>query len=186
MAKLSYIKDPPDVISTLNRALTSYHRELVDAGVKVCVLKAYRFGPDEEALHAVKWHGSAAAAVARKYDLKRRLQTGYDCEILVDGATWDGTGDAGRLALIDHELTHFVVLKDDNGPKMDDIGRPRLKLRPDDFLITGFVEVVERHGEYAGEAQSVKKVHEAIVRALAFAAARVATGLEVASATRAA
>jgi hypothetical protein len=64
-------------------------------------------------------------------------------------------------------LTHFQLsLNKEGEQKIDDIGRPKLHMRPDDFMLTGFFEVVRRHGEFAGEAKAVREVHTLIAECL--------------------
>ena len=168
----AYEKNDKAVEAVLAEALRRFHHDLVEVDLKICTFKVYKFDKDDNPDHACKYHGHPANAIARRYGLKQRVQTGYDCEITVDGLTWDNLSAPARLALIDHELTHFALERDEGGQVMtDDIKRPKLSMRLDDFMLTGFLEVVERHGEHAGEAQTVKAAWAAVKDALAVALA---------------
>jgi hypothetical protein len=58
----------------------------------------------------------------------------------------------------------------DGRMKVDDLGRPKLKTIPDDWLLTGFVSVIERHGKMANEAGSVERAMLRVKTALKVAA----------------
>lgn len=175
MASISYKYEPEDVRAVLAEALRRFHTRLVDLDLRVNVLKAYKEDEEGNSIPAVKLHGHPASAVARKFDLKKRIQTEFDVEILVDGLSWDSLPERQRLALIDHELTHFEVAKDKDGRvKIDDIGRPIIKMRLDDYCLTGFLEVCQRHGDFALEAKSILGAAAGIREAIEEASQRMA------------
>jgi hypothetical protein len=71
-----------------------------------------------------------------------------DCKVTIDGRYWrERLDDKSRLALADHELTHFELAKDGSGfVKSDKAGRPRVKMRAHDWELGGFNVVLQRHG----------------------------------------
>ena len=157
----TYQKADPDVLSLLLRAMADWHPELREAGVEVGVLMAYN--PDGP---AVKHHGAPAFATIRVVSLKDRVSKSYDAEMLIDEGEWGRFREHHRSALVDHELKHLQLVplspkerkaaqrEDPKAPwwKLDDLGRPRLKLRPGDWDAgDGFKEVVARHGDVAIE-----------------------------------
>jgi Putative phage metallopeptidase len=165
---------PPDLVEVLDQAL-NYHQELRDADVRVLTLRARAFDALEQPEAAIKLAGCPCLAKIRVYNHKMRVLTGFDAEVVVDGHRWDELTPEQRVALLDHELTHLRVMNDEAGEvKLDDLGRPRLRTMPDDFMLTGFYDVIRRHGESANEARSVQQVHLSVKAALKEAAQAVA------------
>lgn len=130
--------------------MKQYHKPLTDAGVTVTVMLC-RGG--------LAWHGYPAAAVVKINSLKDRVEGKADCTVTLndDGeGGWLGRREQERAAVIDHELTHLYLVKDDKGNvEEDDAGRPKLKMRLHDIQIGGFAEIIERHRESAIEAQQL-------------------------------
>lgn len=165
--KTAYEKASPVIHDLVKKVMADHHTDLLDCDVEIAILVVRKISEDGEAFHALKHHGAEAAAKISLVPARRRLLVDHDLELVVDGLTWDNIPAPSREALLDHELTHVVVQKDKNGqPKTDDIGRPRLKLRPDDYAINGFFAVIERHGNFALEAQSVKRIYDRVICAI--------------------
>jgi len=151
----TYSKPDDETLELLDLVMKRFHERLKHAGVRVGILMAFadvdektgeRKGP------ALKGYGEAqAAAKIANVSLKDRLVKGYDVEMLIDGDSWDTRPDEEQIALLDHELTHVELTGD-----LDDLGRPKVKLRKEDFIVWGFLGVVQRHGAMALEAQSVR------------------------------
>lgn len=79
-----------------------------------------------------------------------------DAEILIDADWWEKANEAERKALLDHELQHFA--KTD---KVDDLGRPKLKMRRHDVQVGWFKSVAERNGVSSQERlQAAQMMHE--------------------------
>ena len=54
---------------------------------------------------------------------------------------------------------------DDHGvPLTDDAGRPKLKMRPHDFEVGGFFDIVQRNGSAAVEAQVIGEVGKKFIQ----------------------
>lgn len=144
MSGTTYETPKPDELRFLHDAIDSYHGDRLQ-GVRVGMLMA--LAPvDEETgeikAPALKHHGWPCLALARIVPTKDRVAGLPDAMIYVDGDAWKGMTKAERLALIDHELTHF----DFPAKRGEDChGRPKLKLRPHDHEFGWFDEVAERH-----------------------------------------
>lgn len=135
----------------LTSVMTQYHRHLASADVRIGALL---IESDTDA-PAVTFGGARAAAKIRRLNAANRLLTALDVVIEIDKDTWDELDEKQQRALLDHELTH-LELDPDKKRYTDD--RPVLKTRKDDWVLTGFYEVVQRHGAAALEAISIRKV----------------------------
>lgn len=129
--------------------------ELAEADLAVDVLMAFA-AVDKDGNQtgvAVKLHGVPCLATIRVVNLKDRVAGLGDVRIILDGDRWPESSDARRRALIDHELNHVELQRDDAGAvKTDDAERPVVKLKPHDFELGGFWATVVRHGKDAPEA----------------------------------
>ena len=113
--------------------------------IRLCI----KFHTDAEPLML---RGYPAAAIAKIIAFDHRQDDRKDAEIKIDFKWWEQADDARRLALMDHELTHFDVQRNDEGfVKCDDLGRPKLKTKHHDFYLGGFDDVCRRHGNAAEE-----------------------------------
>jgi len=154
-----------DIRSMLNSVIETYHTLLHEAGVTIgIIMAANEDGP------AIKVGGYADAACVKVVSLKDRLTKSYDAELLIDHNTWTELSYAGRVALLDHEMSHLELskiefIRDSENPEAplklvcgrDDYGRPKLKLRPGDWNAgDGFKAVVERHGDAAIEVRNLQ------------------------------
>lgn len=167
MSAKIYIQASDAEKAVLQRAMATYHPALLEANVKVAFTMARKFDSQEQPIHCVKFAGANAAAVTRKVPPRRRVYDEHDAEIEVDGLTWDELSEPQRIALLDHELNHIVVsVGDDNAVQLDDMGRPKVRLIPDDFTLTGFYAIGRRHGRTALEWRSVAHVHTELLRVI--------------------
>jgi hypothetical protein len=164
----TYTLADDDVKSLVARIMQEHHPELHEAKVRIGVLMAENSTGD-----AIKAHGYPALACVRVVPLKDRLTKGYDVEMLIDLAGWNEMEDEHRAATVDHECQH--VSRVANTPKkikegecawkLDDLGRPKLKLRKGDWSVgDGFECIVARHGDYAVEFLNIQR---AVARAKA-------------------
>lgn len=156
---ITYDTPDQDTIDLLDQVKLDFHERLEDHDVRVGILMAH--APVDEKTgrikgHALKGHaGTPAAAKIKAVSLKDRLTKKYDVELLIDGDKWPNMGEREKVALLDHELTHISITG-----KVDDLSRPVVKMRDEDFIVWGFLEVVRRHGSCALEAQSVRHLIE--------------------------
>jgi hypothetical protein len=176
-------KAPQDVMDLLNQVIQEHHRELVDANVTVGVLMQTKFDNDDNEIPSLRCHGAQANAVIKIVSRKDRTHRREDSEITIDNVIWKTLSEKCQRALLDHELTHLVVKRDRKTQKfkLDDLGRPCLGMIQDDFTLTGFLDVIRRHGDAALEYQSVSRVHFAVMTAAKEAAKTVAEEVRAAS-----
>lgn len=147
-----------EAVELLREVLQEHHPDLVEAGVTINLLFANaKAGADGEVKGpALKLHGYPCLATVKINSLKDRIEGKKDATIELDGDVWHEHAEARKKAI------HLVVAREKDGSvKLDDAGRPKLKMRLHDMVVGGFTEVLERHGqEHAGEADHVKALFE--------------------------
>jgi Putative phage metallopeptidase len=157
-----YDRVPETVMKRITKAMHDYHGELEAAGVTLQVLWAFKYNIDGESEPAMKVHGQVALAKTSVTSLPDRVRGIPDAKIVIDREFgWLRLSETRQTALIDHELTHLrLALDQDGAVKLDDAGRPKLRLRHHDWELTGFAEVAERHGEAAIEVHEMVRWQE--------------------------
>jgi len=149
----TYTTGDDKLYDLLDEVMRLYHPKLAEATVQVNCLFAWS---DKDDVQALRKNGYPALALIKINSLQDRIEGKKDATLKLDGDHWKDLPDPQRRALLDHELSHLVVVEDADGkPKTDDIGRPKLKPRPHDVEIGLFADVVERHKNQALEAQAV-------------------------------
>lgn len=153
---------PSDADETLLKEMIRLpcHEALVKDKIAVALVMAH---PDLDdtgmpKADAVKHAGHAVVAKCRLVTPLDYLLMHRDIIILVDAWRWEDLKRKQRLALLDHELTHIEVPVDADGNARRHPGSAKqvmLRLRPDDWFLTGFADVIQRHGTAALEAQSL-------------------------------
>lgn len=163
----TYKPAPSDVRAVVMQAMSDYHPELVEYEVTVKVLLAY--APINEAGEpigpAIRHHGYQAHAMMRVNSLRDRVEGKTDATVIIDGDHYQEWPAEKLVALADHELRHLelVTKPDEHGNpvvQIDDAERPKLKIRPHDLEIGAFVDVIDRHGRHAIEAQAIHGAQE--------------------------
>jgi hypothetical protein len=146
---------PQEVIDRANALIDKYHPDLKAAEVTI----DYLFVSDSGDGPALKLHGVPCYAIVRIVSLKDRAKGLADAEILIDRDKYDLMDGATRDALLDHELYHLVVRRDDLGQFMtDDQHRPKLKMRPHDWEFGWFEAIAARHGDASIEVKQATKM----------------------------
>jgi hypothetical protein len=109
---------------------------------------------------SLKCKGVPCHAYVKITPLRQRIRGYPDAVITIDARHWaDEAGEEQRAALIDHELAHLLVCFDkDKFVKSDDIGRPKLRIRPHDIEVGWFLDVAERHGEASYEVAQARRI----------------------------
>lgn len=144
------------IVQTLCEVRDLWHPHLADVTIDVLTVVEY----DEETgaeLPCLKLHGYPAAATIKVMSHERRAQGAADTLLTIDGMAWHELAPRERAALLDHELTHLVMVEKDGAIQRDDLRRPKLKIRLHDIEIGGFREVMARHREHALETMAVRK-----------------------------
>lgn len=162
----TFKKCPPEVAELAREILCEFttHKPLLDARVKVDFIFAHA-DVDANGIKrrpAIVHGGVRALGYCRRLGLKDRTMGRGDAEIVLDGDWWiEATAKQSR-ALLDHELHHIEVVTDKHGRvQWDDLGRPRLKLRPHDFEFGWFIEIARRHGVASQECVQAKVMVDA-------------------------
>lgn len=176
--------DPPAVIlRQLDAVLNRWHADLVEAGVSYLIQLAHaaRDKNDEPRGPALKWGGSPAAAKVGIINIKDRQAKLADVRVFLDADRWDEFTSDEQEAILHHELMHVeicrtkpkkvkkkgVVTMEGGGEIIsDDLGRPKLKLRPHDFLMGGFFKVMEHCGDAAQETKHAEAMHRWVQKSL--------------------
>lgn len=137
------------------------HKPLLDAKVKIDFVMAYGDRDENDNLTgpAITSGGFQSLGVARKMPVKDRAMGRGDCEVMLDGDFWDDEAipEARKRAVLDHELHHFQVVKDEEDVLLlDSCDRPKLKLRRHDVEVGWFRVVAVRHGAESHERVQAK------------------------------
>jgi hypothetical protein len=180
MAK-TIAKAPPEVAEACQRMMEKWHPDLVAAGATVSLLWASNDkGP------SVKLHGRPCCAVVWVNSLRDRIEGKRDATIEVSAEWWQAATPEERDSVMDHELYHLVPERGPDIPdheevegspgelrkvwrpsyKLDEVGRPALRLKLHDWDLGGFAEIVRRHGPAAIERQAflgVAKAYEQVL-----------------------
>lgn len=151
-----------DILDVAEALRAEFHPDLERFEVTVGYMFAYASRdaegqPKGPALHR---QGVAAAAEVCITPLKLRALGIPDAVITLDGDNWRKWPEATLRAVLDHELHHIEVVKEEgtNVCRSDDLGRPKLKLRPHDFEVWGFDLIVARHGAAAMETRAIEQL----------------------------
>ncbi len=109
----------------------------------------------------MKLHGVPALAIAKITPYAGRAKGLCDVEIQIAADHWADMGHDERAALLDHELSHFGVCRDEaEVPKRDDLGRPKLRTILHDHQFGWFDHIAARWGKASPEQQSARKLFE--------------------------
>jgi hypothetical protein len=157
----TYQRAPESVSAIGDRLIASHYPTLAEAEVTIGYLMAHATTNDagEKTGPAIKHQGYPADAVVKVVKLQDRVAGMPDVLVTIDGDQWPRWSEAQREALIDHELYHLEVLRDDEGQiKADDHGRPRLKCRLHDWQLGGFAAIARRHKEDSGEVRQAESM----------------------------
>lgn len=145
---------PPTVKARAN-ALIERHAGLHD--LWKCELRIdYLFATNDTG-DAVSHRGYPALAVVRIVNLKDRTKGMGDAEITIDAAKYIKMTERQQDALLHHELHHLIIVGDDEGKvKLDDQGRPKLKMRKHDYDFGWFTDIAELYGLDSPEVTQAK------------------------------
>lgn len=138
--------------------MAEHHSELTDAEVSVDVLLVFETEDDpEDRTVVLRRHGHPVDAVISLTNTAMRTLGRADAVLFLDSAVWGKAVDEDRRGILDHQLQRLELRRDKNGDvKLDEAGRPKLRLRLEDWAIAGFHAVVRRNGEHAPEVHAVR------------------------------
>jgi hypothetical protein len=112
---------------------------------------------------AIKHAGCPANAKIKIVGPEERSNGGPDLRILIDSWKWQDLSDRSQAALLHHELTHIAPqrVRKSGQLKLDPYGRPVVRLKPDDWMITVFKTTVQAYGTDALEHRLITLAYEA-------------------------
>lgn len=169
----TYKKAPNPVLALAKSIIEEHHPDLATHGVRFDILMAYADRNEktgEQNGYALTPGGYRALGIAKINNAALRALGNGDATIILDGDKWDGPEakngeqpdseellhDDQKAALLDHQLQKIAVKLDEREEgegesepkaKLDDYGRPKLKIRKFDVCFGGFVAVALRHRE---------------------------------------
>ena len=153
----TYAKAPDAVSKIVTAMIEKYHPELKIEGVRIDCISAASDDPDSP---AVTLHGYPCSAIVKILDSKQRAMGRGDAEIVIDEARFKDLKVGQQNALIDHELYHLAVKKNKYGrTKLDEHGRPKLKMRKHDREYGWFDEIAHRHGSDSQECMQATQLY---------------------------
>jgi hypothetical protein len=144
----TYERASKEIEQKIARIMERYHEPLGEAEVTIDTLLCFarRDANDDPIGPAIKNAGYACMATTKIVGIKDRAKGQADAELLLDGDRWPELSDAEQDAVIDHELTHLELQVGDDGLRIDDLGRPKLRMRLHDHQFGWFDDIVRRHG----------------------------------------
>ncbi len=143
-----YDASTPQVAEIINSLIGQYYPDLEEGQVTIESIFAY----DNKGGFPVKAGGYPALACIKVNNLKNRVKGFADAEITIDAEAFKAMTDPQKIALLDHELYHVLVVRDKEGNiKTDDANRSKLRLKKHDYQMGWFKEIAARHGENSPE-----------------------------------
>lgn len=132
----------------LDKMVDDNHGHLKSAKIALAWRYGWKTDPD----------GRLKLGQARKASELDREMHCYDFVILLNHEAWNAAefSEKQMAALIDHELCHCEVAKDEQGEvKEDEQGRTIWRIRKHD--VEEFTEIVSRHGLWKGDLEKFAK-----------------------------
>lgn len=141
------------------------HLPLIQADVKIDFIFAFPDYNDETGEpknDAIKHRGHKALGLCRVIKLKDRAKGMGDVEILLDGEWWKSADEKSKQALLDHEMYHICVQTKVGAVLLDDLNRPKIKMRKHDVEVGWFNEVAARHGTFSQERIQARAIYDEV------------------------
>lgn len=161
----TFQRSPQETADQVAKVIREHYPELQDlaetrGGLRFDLLDVFADldANGEPVGHPLTSKGRIVSADIRAVSKADRALGRGDVLIRFDADNWKNLDTEEREALIDHELCHLIVLKDEGVPKMDDLGRPRFKLREHDYDFGWFVEVAKRRGLKSPEVKQARRI----------------------------
>lgn len=160
---MSTYRKAPELEPIAQPLLDKYYREVLDVKTRIDFLFAY--GPvnddGETTGPAIKHHGVQAIGLCRIIGQRDRAKGMGDIEVTVDGDWWQTASIDQQVALLDHELNHIQLKRDQAGCIVfDDLGRPKIKMRQHDHDYGWFDVIAKRHGTASVEVRQARALRE--------------------------
>lgn len=151
-----HARAPDEVYERADHIIECFYPELKAAGLKLDIIS---IADDEDDVPALTHQGYPCDAVVRIIPVKSRIMGRGDAEITIDEWNWLNSDSGEKDALLDHEIHHLLLVpnaKRGGAPKLDDCGRPKLKMKKHDHQFGWFTEIAKRHGAASGEVRQAR------------------------------
>ena len=156
MAKYFSRPDDDAVYQELEYLIEQHHERLKEIKIDLVMVEETTSGRP-----ALMLHGWPAAALTRATSALERAMGRGDAEIQIAKVRWCSMTERQRRALLDHELQHIQLKKDQLDCVLLDInGRPMVTMRQHDVQVGWFLEVAQRWGEDSIEQQQSREIFE--------------------------
>lgn len=171
-----YAPADQETMDRLDRVIEEYFPELDALAVRLRI-EVLMAATDDDSRPALAKGGHRCGAIIAVVKAEERANGGPDLRLKIDRALWLGEDEEGQDALLHHELMHVVPKYEDPFAKdkvqeLDPYGRPVVKLRKDDWMLSGFRRTVEIFGRESHERRALDRVEESLgQRTFAFARA---------------
>lgn len=161
---IGYETAPSEVMTVIDKVMLLHHKDLVDAGVTLSVTMVHKYDKDDELVPAMMVRGHVCLAKTSITSHADRARGVPDAKMVIDAEWgWARLSEGRREALVHDCLLRFQVQTEEQEdgevtiqrPKLDDCGRPKLKLRHPDIHIVGFSDTLEKYGESAPVAREI-------------------------------
>ncbi len=158
---IEYREADQDVHDLLGQVMTQYFPEL--ASLEPPLNIDIRMVVDDHG-KGLMHRGHPAAGMIEIVSPEERSAGGPDVRIKLDYMRWLNDSERQHEALIHHEVNHLIPKYDQTSGslRLDPYGRPVVKLRRDDWMLTGFSATVQIFGADAMERRSLDTVEEKI------------------------
>jgi hypothetical protein len=145
----TYVAAPTDARAQLDDLIAAKFPELHESGLAVELL----FAVPDEGKSAFKRFGHPAEYRIESIDPKARMTNRHDVRLLIDSDWWQDKSRRRRESLLFTALTSLELRREKKTGAIvrDDADRPLVKVRPGDWLITGFDATLRAYGRDSSE-----------------------------------
>ncbi len=159
-------KAPREASDLLQQVVTDHHAALAmsDCSIMLLFVEADLDDNGNPKGPALKQHGYPVPATTKVNGLQDRVEGKADATIVIDWDNWRTLPADEQAALLDHYLERIELIEG----KTDKIGRPKLKVRPCDWSISGFWSVARRQGKLAAEVKAFTELKNEFTQQLLF------------------
>ena len=160
----TFARAPDTIMSRIRQLAAEFHMDdmqiageegskPINVSVEAYLVHGPRNADGDQTGPALQVHGCQAAACVRASKLEERVAGRCDVIIQIDGDRYKEWPVATLNAILDHELQHIQLERHaaTSVPILDDIGRPKIKMRLHDHDYGWFDVIAQRHGSAAIE-----------------------------------
>lgn len=151
-----------NVQAACRETMEQFHPDLAALGVNVLCVFARAEDKKGFPVSAVKLRGRACYATIRAVSDEDRAAGMPDAVMTIDESLWKTLSTERQAALLDHELTHIELAGGESSAGVS------LAMRKHDWELSGFFDVVKRHGKDAIELVELVKFGRSEPGQLAF------------------